>query len=78
MNITFKLVLQAPRNTPQAVIAALEGHAAAIMNQPEIRSKLQASDLKAVGSTSAEAEKAMRADIARWEPVVKRLGLKMD
>jgi tripartite-type tricarboxylate transporter receptor subunit TctC len=77
-DITFKLVLQAPRGTPQPVIAELEKHAAEIMMQPEIRSKLQSSDLKAVGSTSAEAEKTMRADVARWEPVVKRLGLKLD
>lgn len=77
-DITFKLVLQAPRGTPQPVIAELERHAAEIMKQPGIRAKLQSSDLKAVGSTSAEAEKAIRADIARWEPVVKRLGLKMD
>ncbi|TFZ01173.1 Bug family tripartite tricarboxylate transporter substrate binding protein [Ramlibacter rhizophilus] len=77
-DITFKLVLQAPRGTPQPVIAALEKHAAEIMQQPEVRSKLQASDLKAVGSTSEVAEKGMRADIARWEPVVKQLNLKMD
>ena len=77
-DITFKLVLQAPRGTPQPVIAALEQQAAAIMGNPEIRTKLQASDLKAIGTTSAEAERVMRADIARWEPVVKRLGLKMD
>lgn len=77
-DITFKLVLQAPRGTPQPIIAELEKHAAEIMKQPEIRAKLQSSDLKAVGSTSAEAEKTIRADIARWEPVVKSLGLKLD
>jgi tripartite-type tricarboxylate transporter receptor subunit TctC len=77
-DITFKLVLQAPRGTPQPVVAALEKHAGEIMKMPEIRSKLQASDLKAVGSTSAEAEAGMRTDIARWEPVVKRLNLRMD
>jgi tripartite-type tricarboxylate transporter receptor subunit TctC len=77
-DITFKLVLQAPRGTPQPIIAELERHAAEIMKQPEIRSRLQSSDLKAIGGTSAEAEAAIRADVARWEPVVKRLGLKMD
>ena len=77
-DITFKLVLQAPRGTPQRVIAVLEKHVAEIMKQPEIRAKLLSSDLKAVGSTSAEAEEAIAADIARWEPVVKRLGLKLD
>ena len=77
-DITFKLVLQARRGLPQPVLAELERHAAEIMKQPEIQAKLQSTDLKVVGSTSDEAEKAMRADIERWEPVVKRLGLKMN
>lgn len=77
-DITFKLVLQAPRATPPAVVAELERHAAEIMKDPGIRAKLQASDLKAVGSSSAEAERTMRADAARWEPVVRQLNLKMD
>ena len=77
-DITFKLVLQARRGMPQPVLAEIERHVAEIMKQPEIQARLQTSDLKVVGSTSVEAEKAMRADIERWEPVVKRLGLKMD
>ncbi len=77
-DITFKLVLQARRGIPQPVLAELERQVAEIMKQPEIQAKLQTSDLKVVGSTSAEAEEAMRVDIARWEPVVRRLGLKMD
>ncbi|NLD54316.1 MAG: tripartite tricarboxylate transporter substrate binding protein [Burkholderiaceae bacterium] len=77
-DITFKLVLQARRGVSQPVIAEIERHVADIMKHPEIQAKLQTIDLKAVGSTSAEAEEAMLADIARWEPVVKRLGLKME
>lgn len=77
-DITFKLVLQARQGIPQPVLSEIERLTAEIMKEPEIQAKLQASDLKVVASTSAEAEKAMRADIARWEPVVKRLGLKME
>lgn len=77
-DITFKLVLQARRGTPAATIARIEKHAAEIMRDPEVRAKLQASDLRAVGGTSAAAEQAMVADSARWEPVVKSLGLTLD
>ncbi|MBL0418973.1 tripartite tricarboxylate transporter substrate binding protein [Ramlibacter sp. AW1] len=78
LDITFKLVLQARRGTPPAVIAALEKHAAEIMQRPDIRARLQASDLTPVGSTSAQAEATVREDSARWEPVVKQLGLTME
>lgn len=77
-DITFKLVLQARSGTPPAVIAQIEKHAAEIMKDPQLRARLRASDLTAVGSTSAQAEQAMRADSARWEPVVRSLGLTLD
>jgi len=46
------------------------------MKDPEIRTRLQASDVVAVGSGSAQAQQVMQAEIARWEPLVKRLDLK--
>ena len=45
---------------------------------PDIQARLRNLDLKAVGGTSAEAERAMQADSARWAPVVNKLGLKME
>ena len=48
------------------------------MKDPEIRAKLQASDVVAQGSSSAQAQQLMNAEIARWEPLVKRLELKAD
>ena len=78
LDITFKLVLQARRGTPAPIVRALEQHAAAIMAMPEIQEKLRASDLTAVGSNSADAERTIQADAARWAPVVKKLDLKMD
>lgn len=78
LDISFKLVLQAPRTTPAPVLAELERAAVEIMAKPEIRAKLQGSDLVAVGSTMKDAEAAMKADSARWEPVVKRLDIKAE
>ena len=59
-----------------SVIAQIEKAAMEIMNKPEVRARLQASDLVAVGSTHAQAEAAMKAETARWAPLVKRLDLK--
>jgi tripartite-type tricarboxylate transporter receptor subunit TctC len=78
LDISFKLVLQAPKGTPAPVLAQLERAAMDIMKNPEVRAKLQASDLVAVGSTSKEAEAVLKAETARWEPVVKRLDIKAE
>ena len=78
LDISFKLVLQAAKGTPPAVVAELERAAADIMKKPEVRAKLQASDLVAVGGSNRDAEAALKADIARWEPLVKRLELKAE
>jgi tripartite-type tricarboxylate transporter receptor subunit TctC len=76
LDISFKLVLQAPKATPPQVLSELERAAQDIMKKPEVRARLQAADLVAVGSTMAEAEAVMKAESARWEPLVKRLAIK--
>ena len=78
LDISFKLVLQAPKATPAPVLARLEQASMEIMKLPAVRAKLQASDLLPVGSSMQEAEATMKAETARWAPVVARLGLKMD
>ena len=47
-----------------------------IMKEPELRTKLQASDVLALGTSSAQAQQLMQAEIVRWEPLVRRLDLK--
>jgi tripartite-type tricarboxylate transporter receptor subunit TctC len=78
LDISFKLVLQAAKGTPAPVLAELEHAAMDIMKMPEVRAKLHASDLVAVGSTTQQAEATMKADSAKWEPVVEKLHLKLD
>jgi len=78
LDISFKLVLQAPKATPAPVLAELERAAMDIMKKPEVRAKLQASDLVSVGSTTKDAESVMKAESALWEPVVKRLEIKAE
>ena len=78
LDISFKLVLQAPKNTPAPVLAELERAAMDIMRKPEVRAKLQASDLVVVGSSMKDAEAEVKKETARWEPVVKRLDIKAE
>jgi tripartite-type tricarboxylate transporter receptor subunit TctC len=78
LDISFKLVLQAPKGTPAPVLAELERASMEIMKNPDVRTRLQASDLLVIGSSSKDAEATMKAETARWEPVVKRLEIKSE
>ncbi|MEJ7930087.1 tripartite tricarboxylate transporter substrate binding protein [Ramlibacter sp. AN1015] len=78
LDIVFNLVLQAPQGTPAPVVSQLAAAAADIMKQPAVREKLQNSDLIPVGSSHPDAEAAVKSASARWEPLVKRLDLKME
>ncbi len=76
LDVSFRLVLQAARDTPPAVVRELERASMEIMKDPSVRARLQASDLVAQGTSSAQAQEVMKAEITRWEPLVRRLDLK--
>ena len=76
LDVSFRLVLQAAKGTPPATLAEIERAAQEIMKSSDIRTRLQASDLVAEGSSSAQAQKLMQSEIARWEPLVRRLDIK--
>jgi tripartite-type tricarboxylate transporter receptor subunit TctC len=78
LDVSFRLVLQTARGTPAAALAGIERQAMDIMKDPDVRAKLRASDLVAQGTTSAQAQQTLQAEIARWEPLVKKLDLKAD
>lgn len=76
LDVSFRLVLQTARGTPPAALAEIERHAQEIMRMPEVRTRLQVPDVMAQGSSSAQAQELMQAEMARWEPLVRRLQLK--
>jgi tripartite-type tricarboxylate transporter receptor subunit TctC len=76
LDVSFRLVLQTARDTPAAVLREIERAAMESMKDPAVKARLQASDLTALGTTSVQAQEVMKAEMARWEPLVKRLDLK--
>lgn len=78
LDVSFKLVLQVAKGTPPAVVAELERAAMEIMKKPEVRTRLQAHDLVSIGSSSQVAEATLKAESARWEPVVRRLEIRSE
>ena len=78
LDVSFRLVLQAAKATPPAIVAEIEKHTADAIKLPEVRARLLNSDLVAVGSSGTQAQQVLNGEMTRWEPVVKRLGLKVD
>jgi len=69
-------VLLAPARTPQPVLDKLNAEVRRMMALPNIGERLPAIEL--ISSTREEARDFVRGELARWDPVIKKLGLKQD
>jgi tripartite-type tricarboxylate transporter receptor subunit TctC len=69
-------VLLAPAKTPKPIVDKLNAEIRHIMAIPSIGDRLPAIEL--TSSTPEEAKNFVRSEIARWAPVIKKLGLKQD
>jgi tripartite-type tricarboxylate transporter receptor subunit TctC len=69
-------VLLAPARTPKPVVDKLNVEIRRMMAQPNIGERLPAIEL--ISSTREEAREFVRGELARWGPVIKKLGLKQD
>ncbi|MGH8641593.1 MAG: Bug family tripartite tricarboxylate transporter substrate binding protein [Burkholderiales bacterium] len=65
-----------PAGTPQGVVASLSKEIVAIMRVADVRDKMLAQGFEPVGDTPEQFAKFIREEIARWEKVVKRAGIK--
>jgi tripartite-type tricarboxylate transporter receptor subunit TctC len=64
--------------TPRPTIERLSAVIAAAIRSPEVSNRLLATGLEPVGSTAEELASRMRADLARWAPIVKASGYRAD
>ncbi|HSW16855.1 MAG TPA: tripartite tricarboxylate transporter substrate binding protein [Ramlibacter sp.] len=70
--------LYAPRGTPQAVIATLNGSLAKILARPETRHKLLEFGFDPAGGTPAHLADFARQERRKWEPLIKAAGIRAD
>ena len=70
--------LLAPAGTPQPVIAKLNGEVNRILQQPEARQKIESQGAIAVGGTPEQFGTFIKQEIARWGPVVKESGARVE
>jgi tripartite-type tricarboxylate transporter receptor subunit TctC len=70
--------LLAPKATPHALISKLNREVVAIINLPEVKTRLLAEGAEPVGNTPEEFGEFIRAEIVKWAKVIRAAGLHAD
>jgi tripartite-type tricarboxylate transporter receptor subunit TctC len=68
----------APAKTPRAVVERLQREIAAVLGEPESRERYATLGIEPVGNTPGEYTEQIRADLVRWEKVVKQANIKIE
>lgn len=72
------MAIVAPAQTPPEIIRKMNQEMVAVLHDPEVVRKLAAAYMEPVGGTPQELAAFMREERARWAPVIKYAGLKVD
>ena len=70
--------LLAPAGTPKAVIDRLQVEAAAVLQMPEVRERYAVIGVEPVGNKPEAYGAQIRADLARWGPVVRQANIRIE
>jgi tripartite-type tricarboxylate transporter receptor subunit TctC len=66
-----------PAKTPPAIVAKIQSDTAAVLKEATIRERLDKLGVIIVGSTQAELAAHLKAEMERWEPVIRRANIKV-
>jgi len=70
--------LIAPAGTPPAILEKIRREVVEAITSPELKEKFAAQIMEPVGNTPAEFKAQIDADLARWKPVIKQQGIKVN
>ena len=70
--------ISAPAKTPTAIVERLQREIAATLRDPDVRQRYATLGIVPVGNTPEEFTAQIRADLAKWAPVVKQSGIKAE
>ncbi len=70
--------LLAPTGTPRAIIERLQAETAAVLQMPDVRERYSVLGIDPVGNKPEEYAAQIRADLARWGPVVKQANIRIE
>jgi tripartite-type tricarboxylate transporter receptor subunit TctC len=68
----------APAKTPQPIVARLQKEIAAVLAEPEMRERYATLGIEPAGNSPEQFTEQIRADLARWEKVVKQAGIRIE
>ena len=67
-----------PASTPKPIVARLNAEIDAILKQPDVVQKLNAAGFELVGGTPEQFGEIIRAESAKWAPIIKSANIKID
>lgn len=70
--------LVAPAGTPKPVTARLQASLRKSLNTPEMKERLAAQGIDGIASTPEQLTQQLRAELVKWDAVVKAAGLRVD
>ena len=68
----------APAKTPQPIVERLQRELHAVVQSPEVRDRLASLGISALGNTPAEFGQQIRADLAKYDQIVKAAKVRVD
>jgi tripartite-type tricarboxylate transporter receptor subunit TctC len=68
----------APAKTPRAVVDRLQKEIAAVLGEPEIRERYATLGIEPVGNTPEQYSQQIRADLGRWQTVVRQANIRIE
>ena len=76
--VTGFFILLAPAGTPREIVAKVNAEAVRALQSADMKERLSALGLEPVGSPPDAAAAFIKAEIAKWAPVIKAAGMKAD
>jgi tripartite-type tricarboxylate transporter receptor subunit TctC len=67
-----------PANTPRPIIARLNAEMNAVLKEPDVQQKMHGFGFDLIGGTPEDFGALVAGEAARWAPVIKKVGLKVD
>lgn len=64
--------------TPAAIVKFLNTEMVQVLNTPEARDRLIKAGIEVVGSSPAQFSAAIKADMARMGPIIRKAGMRTD
>ena len=67
-----------PAATPKPIVARLNAEINAILKDPDVVQKMHAQGFDLIGGKPEDFRALIAGETAKWQPVIKRVGLKID